>query len=567
MILNRLNEYYNTLREKNPKEFPEYGFQIKELPFIVEIDEDGNFIQLEDTRVKEGKKKRARKYILPKEEIRTSINAWKVANILWDHIGYLFGIGEKEDIARRQHQSFIKKIEDVFGSDFEDKGIQALLKFLKRGDFSKLKEQPEWKEIEKIEPSMSFRLKGDDRLIAQRDAVIKRVREFYKNQTADKIFCPIQGEIDSKAKLHSKIKGVWGTKNSKATLISFNQSAFRSYNKKKEDNAPLGERAVSAYVTTLNYLLSNEKHTLHMGGVTVVFWAKKDNKLEENFSSFFGVSKEESPERVKEIFKAVELGVIPESEREIPFYVLGLSPNLARISIRFWYEGSVGDTLDNIFRYFQELKIVKRFKDEPDYLTLGRLLLSTTFEHKFDKVAPNLSGALFNSVLKGTRYPQMLLPLVITRIRAEISKRPVTYERASLLKAILIRNYKKEIPMSLDTTRKDPAYLLGRLFAILEHLQGSAQGSLNASIRERYYATASSTPILVFPVLIRLSNYHLSKLDKEAKRVWYDKQIASILDMLKEWPTRLDLKGQALFALGYYHQNSALYTKKEEDKK
>ena len=570
MILQKLYEYYNRLLEEGADVEP-YGFQWKELPFIVVLDHEGNFVNLEDTRFKEGRKTFVKRFLIPSEKKRPGTRAFEIANILWDKPGYLFGEAfQKDDRYRKQHESFIDEIERIFGTEPEDEGVRAVLTFLKREDFSKLQAKEEWKEIQEKGPFMSFRLRGDELLICQRESAIKEIQKFInKNDNEPKHFCLISGRVDQLARLHPDIKGLGSGKSSSMPFVSFNKDAFKSYGKDQGDNAPIGVHASFAYATALNRLLRSADHRLRLGNVTVVFWSQKPSILEDHFADLFDtdttrVTESEDTDAIRKVLTAPKSGILPEEELELPFYVLGLSPNAARISVRFWYEGSVGKTLENIRRYFDELWIVKRFDNESDFPTLGRLLLSTALEYKWDNVPPNLTGAFFLAALNGTRYPETLLSSVIRRIRAEASKTTITYERAALLKALLVRNHKKEITMSLDTTRNDPAYLLGRLFAVLEHLQSRAQGNLNASIRERYYGSASSTPIAVFPTLLKLSTHHLAKLDNPGLKNWYESLIQEILKPLQEWPTHLPLAEQAMFALGYYHQRADLYTAKND---
>jgi CRISPR-associated protein Csd1 len=495
MILQRLDEYYERLHRERPKEIPRFGFQKKELPFIVEFDREGIFVQIIDTRQKVGKKLVGQQFLVPAEKGRSGKNSWQVANLLWDHPGYLLGINPKNpETGRKQHESFVKQIKDIFGEEPDDEAIAAALRFLEQNHLDELEKDEHWEEILKRMPFMGLKLQGDDRLVAQHECVSRFVEQELKEE--NRSFCPVRGQEDTPARLHPKIKGVWGTQSSGAALVSFNLSAFNSYGKSQGANAPIGEQAAFAYTTALNFLLSDERHLLHMGDLTVVFWSRQPHEVETIVKNFFGTaspqSASEDTERIKMLFKAPWSGVQPNSEDETPFYVLGLSPNAARISVRFWYEGSAGKTLQNIRRHFEDLSIVKRFENEPDLIPLGRLLLSTALEGKWDNVPPNLAGALFMAAINGGRYPDPLLSAAIRRIRAEAGKKDrqtdkrvefIPYERAALLKALLIRNHHKEIPMSLDPTRNDPAYVLGRLFAVLENLQSRAQGKLNASIR------------------------------------------------------------------------------------
>ena len=565
MILQRLNEYYDLLVKRNVK-IPPYGFQMKEIPFVIVLNQNGTFYSLQDNRYENNTG--AKEFLVPLEKDRTSnIDP----NILWDQPEYVFGkaVSNKKNLDKK-HKSFIEQIIKIFGNNPEDPGVKAVLLYLQKGDFSDLTSSEYWSAISsKDKPNISFKLRGDDGLIVQRDSVFELIKSLYAKMEHP-IFCLVSGKYDSLAETHPvKIKKMYGLKSSGGKIVSYNENAYESYGKKKGENAPIGMHAAFGYATALNYLIRSDDHRLRLGDVTVVFWSQKPNILEDHFATLFAVNtsrvtESEDTDAIRKVLTAPKSGILPEQELELPFYVLGLSPNAARISVRFWYEGSVGKTLENIRRYFDELRIVKRFDNESDFPTLGKLLLFTALEYKWDNIPPNLTGAFFLAALNGTRYPETLLSSVIRRIRAEASKTTITYERAALLKALLIRNHNKEITMSLDTTRNDPAYLLGRLFAVLEHLQSRAQGSLNASIRERYYGSASSTPIAVFPTLLKLSTHHLAKLDNPGLKNWYESLIQEILKPLQEWPTHLPLAEQAMFALGYYHQRAGLYTSKND---
>ena len=125
------------------------------------------------------------------------------------------------------------------------------------------------------------------------------------------------------------------------------------------------------------------------------------------------------------------------------------------------------------------------------------------------------------SVLQGTPYPATFLNAAVRRNRVEQN---VSYPRAALIKACLNRalrfsnhNNEREMIMCLDPENTNIGYRLGRLFAALEKIQPEANPDLNATIRDRFYGAASSTPVTVFANLMRLSNHHLSKLEKEKR--------------------------------------------------
>jgi CRISPR-associated protein Csd1 len=238
---------------------------------------------------------------------------------------------------------------------------------------------------------------------------------------------------------------------------------------------------------------------------------------------------------------------------------LGLAPNAARIVVRFWQEGPVRDFASHIARHFRDIEIVAPGFEKP-YLPLYRLLNSTALQNKGENVPPDMAGDTMRAILTGRPYPAMLLQAAVRRCRAE---RQVNYPRAAIIKACLNRLSAKELTMSLDLDNTDPGYRLGRLFSALERVQSAAQPGINATIRDRYYGAVSSSPASVFPVLLRLKNHHLAKLDG-GLATWYEKLFGEIVAGITAFPPQLSLKEQGLFAIGYYHQQQDFFTGKSK---
>jgi CRISPR-associated protein Csd1 len=322
------------------------------------------------------------------------------------------------------------------------------------------------------------------------------------------------------------------------------------------------------YTTALNTLLGRDsRQRLGVGDATVVFWAERKHEIEDVFASFFGDQPRGEPvqdyKELLSLYKAPVTGVRPELDPSVAFYVLGLAPNAARISVRFWYAGTVQEVASNIGRHFEDLEI-----DVPpkwtSHLSLRTLLKGIALREDLETVPPNLSGDFMKAILSGTTYPRTLLAAALRRIRAE---REVTYPRAALLKAVLVRdsafygNSGKEVNMSLDQSNRNVGYRLGRLFAVLEKIQEEANPGINATIRDRFYGSASSAPVTAFPHLMKLKNHHLSKLENRGRAVNLEKHIAEIMDGVTEFPTHLSLQDQGRFAVGYYHQRLSLFKK------
>lgn len=576
MILQALHGYYRRMAEEDDAGIAPEGFEKKEIPFVIVLNRRGECIGIQDTR--EGKKMVARSFTVPKGVKKTSGIA---ANFLWDTSNYVLGIPKpdpkKDDLqltetARKQQQSFIATIHERLGGSITDEGVQAVLACLERGDFSLFDSSPAWVEISLNCPLITFQLEGDTCLVCQREAIRNVIsgEGNHGGSTEEARSCLVTGERDVPVRLHTAIKGVWGAQSSGANIVSFNLDAFRSFDKEQGLNAPVGRRAEFAYTTALNQMLAKgSRQRLQVGDCSTVFWAGQKSPLEDVFADVFGEPAKENPDQqnaaIRELYKAPESGVPPLDEDRTPFYVLGLAPNAARIAVRFWYPGTVGAAARHIKQHFVDCAIDHGPK-QPDHLSLFRLLVATASLGKSENIPPNLAGDFMKSILTGTPYPYTLLSSALRRCRAE---QEVTYPRAALIKGCLIRlnnNTEKEIGMSLDTSNANSGYLLGRLFATLERVQESASPGINATIRDRFYGAASSTPVAVFPHLMKLKVHHIAKLENKGQAVNLERLIGEIMDKVaadNAFPAHLNLQDQGRFAVGYYHQRQDFFTKKD----
>ncbi len=575
MILQALTKYYNERMSNAAQE----GFQQQEVPFVITLNRQGDFVGLIDTREGDGKKKRARSFLVPKA-VKKSVNI--AANLLWGTSAYVLGRpkpDKKKDAekllerAKEQQASFLDRIKEAFTSMPSDVGIAAVIRFLESKNYEKLFHHSLWPDIEESGANITFQLEGDTELICQRETVKKTILSSPKDEPTDSQICLVSGNPDTSARLHTAIKGVWGAQPSGANIVSFNLDAFKSFGKKQGYNAPIGVKSEFAYTTALNTLLAKgSRQRLQAGDASTVFWAEKKHEIEDWFADIFGEpAKGESGqdnEAIKALFKSPETGATPALDDNTRFYVLGLSPNASRIAVRFWYAETVVYVERNIRQHFEDIEIV-RPPNQPKYLSLFRLLVSTALQGKSENITPNLAGDFMKAILAGTPYPATLLSSAIRRIRAE---REVTYPRASLIKAVLVRNErfynkneKEVIGMSLDLNNTNAGYRLGRLFAVLEKIQEEASPGINATIRDRFYGSASSTPVTVFPHLIKLKNHHIAKLENRGHAVNLEKIIGEIVDDVKDFPGHLSLDDQGRFAVGYYHQRQDFFKKKDNN--
>ncbi len=569
MILQALYDYYRRkVADPDPsRRLPAFGLEDKEIPFIIELSADGRPLGIVDTRQIEGKKKVARRYLVPKGVKRSSGVA---ANLLWDTAEYVLGVdtrGKPERVAE-QHAAFRQRVADLPESARQDAGIQALERFYADGGVAELSGNAAWPEVLEGNPVMTFRLHNDGDLICQRSAVVSACRSDEDTGDASAI-CLITGEPAATERLHTVIKGVWGAQSSGATLVSFNLDAFASFNKEQGDNAPVSPFAAFAYTTALNHLLDrNSRQRFQVGDASTVFWAQKeDAEAESIFAAIFGEQQDDPDARielVRGVLSAVQSGQFDGGRGENRFYVLGLAPNAARISVRFWYAAPLHEVAQRIREWFADLKMVRGGKD-PEYPSLFRLLAACAQQGKADNIPPNLGGDIMRAILSGSAFPATWLNAAVQRCRAEQN---VTYLRAAAIKACLNRSRRspdssfiQEFSDMLDLANTNAAYRLGRLFAVLEKIQEEANPGLNATIRERYYGAASSTPVAVFTTLLRLKNHHLAKLANRGRAVNFERLLGEIIGGIADFPKHLSLPDQGRFSLGYYHQRQDFFNK------
>jgi len=571
MILQALKMYYDRKASDPNSDIAPPGWERKELPFLIVLDENGIPVSIEDTREMAGKAKRAKCFLLPQSVKRAMGIA---ANLLWDNAEYAVGAvckGRPERV-RQQHEAFLSLIQPH--GDLP--AARAVLAFLKREDREDLLSAfPEWKEIRETCAFLSFKIAGALEPVFRDPGIVVRVsRDAAAGaDLGEPGICLVTGDRDEAARLHPAIKGVMGANTTGGNIVSFNFSAAESFGKKQGANAQVGKGAAFAYTTALNTLLgkdSNQK--MQVGDATAVFWSDRKTELEEGFGDFWAEPPKDDPDQltnaVESLFKSAENGALACNPDATKFFVLGLAPNAARLAIRFWHVGTVDEMGRNIRAYFEDLRIAHGARDRQD-LSLRRLLVSTAVQGKSENIAPNLAGNVMRCILDGLPFPETLLQATILRIKAE---RDVSYPRAKLIKGCLNRKFRSNsnnkermLTMSLDRENADVGYRLGRLFAVLEKIQQEANPGINATIRDKYYASASSTPSTVFGNLMRLKNHHLSKLENPGRKIWFEKLLGEVIAALPgHFPAHLNLDAQGQFAIGYYHQAQDFWTKKAD---
>jgi len=571
MILQALKEYYDRKAADPDSGIAPLGWETKELPFLVTLLPDGSPANIEDTQVPDGKKLRATRFLVPQAVKRT---VGKRANLLWDDPEYALALDIKGDPenAVEKNRLFIERITNANLSDIDE--VAAVLAFLKRTDKSEALAALDPVKYEDLKKAsfISFKIVGKTEPVFRNPAVVARISSVPSGGDTQKSLCLVSGMADEIDPTHPSIKGVRDANTTGGNIVSFNAAAFCSFGKAQGANAPVGKAASFAYTTALNTLLGKDsKQKLQVGDATTVFWSEKKDALEETFGDFWSDPPKDDPDRlcnaVAALFTSVGTGAYSTDADDTKFFVLGLSPNAARISVRFWYNATVAEMAAHIRTYFEDLRIAHGARDKDD-LSIWRLLISTAVQGKSENIVPNLAGNVMRCILEGLPLPETLLQAALLRAKAE---RDVTYPRAKLIKGCLNRKLRKSNPnnersltMALDKENVSVGYRLGRLFAVLEKIQQEASPGINATIRDKFYASASSAPSTVFGTLMRLKNFNLSKLENPGRRIWFEKLLGEIIAAVPEFPAHLKLDDQGRFAIGYYHQVQDLWTKKAD---
>jgi CRISPR-associated protein Csd1 len=587
MILTALYALYQRrMADPDPlRRLPIYGFEEKGIPYILDIDHNGTLINLRST-LSNDKKPVAQQFLVPQGVKKA---AGVAANLLWDNLEYVLGVdarGKPERVIE-QHAAFRARIRALPEAAQQDAGIIAVNRFLDQFTLDQVTSDPAWEQIFAANPLMTFQLHGDLDLICQRAAVADVSGPSADSLAAEQQgVCLITGEDGPIERLHTAIKGVWGAQSSGANIVSFNANAYCSFgnNGKQGANAPVSKKAVFGYTTALNALLTKDSgQRVQVGDASTVFWAEKPHDLETAIPDAFGEPPKDRPdagaEAVKRLYAWVANGKAVALEGGTRFYVLGLAPNAARISVRFWESLPLRDLALRTVRHFDDLKIA-RAPFDPEYPSLFRLLAACAAQGKADNIPPNLGGDVIRSVLGGGPYPATWLAAAIRRCRAEQN---INYLRAAVIKACLNRRIRqtnaanftsrKELTVMLDPANQTTGYCLGRLFATLERLQEESanpnrdpNSKLNATIRDRYFGAAGSSPLMVFTTLMRLHHHHLSKLQKFSTKsygtyVFLDKLITEIMQKIGQFPAHMALEEQGFFCIGYYHQRQEFFPK------
>ena len=583
MILQALTHYYEDLLDRGTIARP--GWNLSKISYGLLLDDNGKLVQLLHLQVPQGKKMTLvpQEYALPSPVKRSSGVA---ANFLWDNSGYLLGADNKGK-PERSARCFAaaKELHLNLLKNSDSPAARAIVRFFETWNPYQAAACPilqeDWEDLMK---GCNLTFWYQDHPAAE-DPVIRDAWQYHYDNGDDAgkqdILCLVTGRHGPLAQLHPSIRRVAGAQSTGASLVSFNAPAFCSYEHEQGANAPTSEYAAFAYTTALNTLVSDRDHVCRVGDTTMVLWAEGADTAYQDwaFQSLFGGMGPDAPSYQENdllnALKQLSAGhpIDWDESRLDPntrFYVLGLAPNAARLSVRFFWQNSFGQLAQNLDAHYNRLQIVRPTYDQTSPFTVWRMVLETVRKVsagvKRPEPSPRLAGDLLLAILNNAPYPATLLDGVQLRIRAQ---QDISWGQAAIIKAYYLRNsnekqLKEVMTMELNEQSTYLPYVLGRLFSVLEAVQQRANPGINTTIKNRYFNSASATPALVFPTLINLAQKHLNRLEGGIA-AYYDKQITELSNRIGETlPSRMTLSEQSAFQIGYYHETQKRYTKKEE---
>ena len=591
MILQSLVQYYEALERKGKAARP--GWCNAKVSFALELSREGQLkrvISLKEERER-GKKMIWEPQIMMVPEMVTRSSGIS-SNFLCDNSSYFLGVDNKGK-PERSLECFRcagEKHKEIMDG-LDSAAAKAILQYFATWKPETAGENPVLADtLEEIlaGANLVFWIEDD---FAQDVAEIRDAWEQHCTASVNAAngICLVTGQRTEIARIHGNIKGMKDAKPRGAVLVSFNEPSFESYGKKQSFNSPVGKYAVYAYTTALNALVADKKHSTTIGDMTILYWSEDGEEACQDIFFHMSEPSRDNYEIVNDVFKNLEAGkavhvdgVEKNISLEQKFFIVGLSPNAARIAVRFFYQDSFGNILKHLKEHYDRMDIVRPFNDTMQYLGVWRMLMETVNKKSKDKKPiPNMAGAVYRAIISGGRYPDALYQSVISRIRAEqddsdSGSYKITRGRAAIIKAFLLRNrdYDKEgITVAVNDESTNVAYTLGRVFAVLEEIQEIANPGINATIKDRYFNAACATPASIFPILFKLKNSHTRKFSGKGAEIFYETKLTDLQgkiagpdnDGTGSYPKRLSLEEQGMFILGYYHQTQKRYEKKTKE--
>ncbi len=406
-----------------------------------------------------------------------------------------------------------------------------------------------------------------------------------RKEPASTMRCFLSGELVRPATTQNKVSGLSdvGGLPTGDVISSFDKDAFGHFDFKQGENAAMSEEMVKTFTDALNHLIQHR--SVRMAETKIVYWysrqiADQDDVIRDIFAGVAlneGESATQHNRSVPSERKLLQaestarklLDAIRTGQRDdlksCQFFAITLSGNSGRVVIRDWMQGRFEQLAESIDAWFRDLSIVRRDGRDVVHQHKFAAVLAATVRDLKDVASPAVA-TLWRCALDHRRpIPDSMMAQALQRVRIDIVQdQSPRAARLGLLRAFCVR--KSGVPSmtaELDETVDDPAYLSGRIMALLAAIQETALPNVGAGIVQRYYAAASATPALVLGRLVRTAQIaHLPKLE-DGLRHYFERQLTEIWNRMKSAPpTTLSLEKQTLFAMGYYQQQAARYLKK-----
>lgn len=614
MLIRALVDYYDIL--KSGGEIVSEEYSRVNIHRLVSLTPEGRIAGIIDARRDmetaevHGKVKLRR---VPKEMIlprRTDFTGIK-ANAIEHRPMYIFGLDydkqKQSFVVRTQGVSEAKAVKPIrsheafveenmkFLEGLDSPIVQAFRNFVESWKPENETENPFLSEVGKdySTAGFAFCLAGNPGILLHEDVQVRNRWEslYHKTHTAEEnsviAQCAVTGERAPIARLHGKLTGLAKGSSMGTSLICYNNDSETSYGVQQAYNANISEAAVYRYTTAANHLIHDPGHRIFLDDLTVIFWAMAKDKAYTDWLNLMladkvpdGMNADEMDKLLKSAYSKIQEGksgivstdLTENLNPDIECYVAGLKPNASRAAVCFVHRQQFGKILENVIRHQLDMQPFPGAKSIALWQIKKELISPKSTNETID---PSLITKLMQAIIHATPYPQSLLAQTIRRVRTDHDEENKPHiklnpTRIGIIKACINRQLrymgqKEEITLSLDTKNTNTAYLCGRLFAVLEQAQQSAAESrLDRTIRDSYFASASSTPAVIFPKLLKIGQYHLKKA-KNADEL--TRTIKIIINMLgDEFPKQLSLVEQGKFIIGYYHQNSAMTYHQEENK-
>jgi len=544
MLLKRLKEYADQRMDMPPVLYTETPVR-----YIIELNTEGRLLTPRPTDTADPanpKTKRGQRRRVPQIQRTVSVKPLLLA----DKADYTLGLANENTRPERVETCHAAYLE-LLARCAQQSGaaeVAAVLHFLHNTPIDQL-DIPE-----DFDRGALITFRVDDRFVVD----LPSVRKFWAAQHAPDeeattimqcIVCGEQRPVLSR--LQGKIKGVPGGQTSGTSVISANAVAFESYGLEASLIAPTCADCGERFTKALNQLLADPSSRIMLGGSAFIYWTREDIGFD-----LLALLDKPDPNSIRLLFDSARSGKQSASVDETAFYATSLSGSGARVVVRDWIDTTVGAVQANLRQWFAWQRIVDAYGEEARPLGMFQLAAATVREAK--DILPTTPRALLSAALSGAPLPWGLLYQAVRRNRAE---QKVTAQRAALIKLVFASHqlaHQEDYMTKLDLASTNPAYLCGRLLAVLEDIQRAAIPGLKASIVDRFFGTASSAPASVFGRLMRGAQPHLGKLERDNKGAYIRLQqsMEVVTAELKSFPRMLTLEEQGLFSLGYYHQRA-----------